>query len=124
MSETNGTSAQQTEAAGTGRVLRMTPNQGAAQAEETIDLRLLLGALLNKWYLLVAAFIVGAILYGGYTYMFVTPQYSSSSQIYVYAKSTISSMADLQIGSSLTADFQVIAVAETVHGLRNDLNHA
>lgn len=87
------------------------------EKDEEIEIDLLeLGyALLRKLWLLLIFLVVGALIGLGYTKLFITPMYSSTSQIYVFGSSTsITSLADIQIGQSLTVDFESMAKSRTV----------
>lgn len=87
----------------------------AAESEQTIDLLELFQVLLRKGWALVLAFVIGASAAGICTKLFITPQYKATSMIYVYSKSTsITSLADLQIGSQLAVDFQIVATTREV----------
>ena len=91
------------------------PQPAYRQQEDVIDLKLLFGELLSRWWVLLIALIVGAAITGAYTFFFVTPQYQSTSKIYVYSKTTsITSITDLQIGTQLTSDFTIIAKTREV----------
>ena len=55
------------------------------------------------------------ILAGGITLAFITPKYSASSMIYILTKTTsVTSLADIQMGTQLTADFEVLATSRPV----------
>lgn len=83
--------------------------------EETIDLLDLARALWSKVSLLIVAFAIGATVAFLFTMSFIQPQYEAQSMIYVYGKTTsITSLADLQIGSQLTVDFKIIATTREV----------
>ena len=82
----------------------------AKPEEMEIDLLELLTVIWNKFWLVIIGAIVGAaaafvlVTYG------MTPKYKATSTIYIFSKTTsITSLADLQIGSQLTQDFQIIA---------------
>lgn len=83
--------------------------------EMEIDLIQLLLALKQRiWAILVAAVICGAIA-GAYTKMVMTPQYRSTAMVYILSKeTTLTSLADLQIGSQLTKDYKVIVTSRPV----------
>ena len=88
-------------------------NQNMRQGEDdviTIDL-LELGRLIwrNIWIVLIGI-VVGAVLAFLVTKIFITPKYQATSTIYILSKTTsITSLADLQIGSQLAGDFEIIA---------------
>lgn len=83
--------------------------------ELEIDLRELFQLLLQKIWIIILCFIVGAVLAFGGTKLLITPQYSASSIIYILTKTTsVTSLADIQMGAQLTVDFEVLAKSRTV----------
>ena len=84
-----------------------------AEEEQEIDLLELARVIWKKIWIVAIGFIAGAILTFGVTKFFITPQYRATSSIYIFDKS-ISSLADIQIGSNLTSDFRYIAVQRDV----------
>lgn len=84
--------------------------KAAGTDEVEIDLLELAAVVWHKLWLIVIGLLVGAA--GAYALVTfaMTPKYKATTTIYIFSKTTsISSMADLQIGSSLTEDFQIIA---------------
>lgn len=80
-----------------------------------IDLLELAGVLWRKLWAIVVCLVIGAVLAGGYTKLMVTPQYTATSMIYILGQTTsISSVADLQLSSELTADFTIMAKSRPV----------
>lgn len=80
-----------------------------------IDLVELFYAILSRWTIILLTTVVLATL--GYCYgrFVVTPVYSSNSALYVLSKSTsITSMADIQVGANLTNDYMVVIKGRTV----------
>ena len=84
--------------------------------EETeIDLVEVFHALVAKIWLIILLAALGFGMMVGYTMLFVKPTYSSSSTIYILSKSTsITSLADFQIGTQLTQDYKVIITSRPV----------
>lgn len=83
--------------------------------EETIDLLELANMLLHRAWALIFCMIICALLTGIGTALLITPQYKATSMIYIYNKTTsITSLADLQIGSQLAVDFQIVATTREV----------
>ena len=84
--------------------------------EETeIDLLELIFVLKEKWWMISAAGVLGFVLAAAYSVFFITPQYQSTSQMYVLSKeTTLNSLADLQIGSQLTKDYKVMIQSRPV----------
>lgn len=83
--------------------------------EIEIDLLEIFHALWRKAWLIVLSLIVGAVLAGAATKMFIVPQYTSSSMIYILTKTTsVTSLADIQMGTQLTVDFETLATSRPV----------
>lgn len=83
--------------------------------EIEIDLRELFYVLLGKIWIIILVTALGLGIAAGYTLAFVQPIYSSTATLYVMTKSTsITSLTDLQVGSSLTQDYQVFIQSRPV----------
>lgn len=83
--------------------------------EIEIDLRELFYVLLGKIWVIILVTALGFGIAAGYTLAFVQPVYSSTSMLYVMTKSTsITSLTDLQVGASLTKDYQVFIESRPV----------
>lgn len=77
--------------------------------EIEIDLLQLFHAVVRKLWLVIIVGLIGACAAGAYTLFLVKPMYTSMSQMIVLTKeTTLSSLADLQIGSQLTNDYTVL----------------
>lgn len=86
----------------------MQPNTEEKVTE--IDLVDLGRAVIRKIWLVLILLAVGAILAFTITKFFVTPMYRATSTIYILSRTTsITSLADLQVGKNLAADFEIIA---------------
>lgn len=84
-------------------------------SEDTIDLMRLFIALKNKIWLIIMVGLLFACGAAGYTKIFVTPTYSSTATILVLSKeTTLTSLADLQLGSQLTKDYTVLITSRPV----------
>lgn len=83
--------------------------------EVEIDLLELLLAMKKKlWAIILAAVVCGGIA-DVYSKLVLTPQYTSTAMMYILSKeTTLTSLADLQIGSQLTADYKVILSSRPV----------
>lgn len=80
-----------------------------------IDLMELGMVLIHHWWMAVIGLLVGGILAGCYTVFAITPMYRSTATIYIFNKTTsITSLSDIQLGSQLTVDFQIIAKSREV----------
>lgn len=83
--------------------------------EIEIDLGELFHFLLQKLWILVLCFMVGAALALGGTKFLITPQYSATSMIFILTKTTsVTSLADIQMGAQLTVDFETLAKTRPV----------
>ena len=82
--------------------------------EVEIDLRELFYALKKRILVILAAILAGAVI-AGVTKLFITPVYSATATMLVLTKeTTLSSLADLQIGSQLTKDYNILITSRTV----------
>lgn len=90
-------------------------NQQQPVEEQEIDLLEVFYVLWRKAWILAISVVVGIALSAAVTIFFITPQYEAQAEIYILSKTTsITSLADLQIGASLAADFQIIATTREV----------
>lgn len=86
-----------------------------ADEEIEIDLREILYALRSKLWVIVLAFMIGGIGAALYSKVILIPLYSSTSMVYILSKeTTLTSLADLQIGSQLTKDYRVVTTSRPV----------
>lgn len=80
-----------------------------------IDIVHIYHAVLEKAWAIILGMVVGGSLMFGYTKTMLTPEYQANAMIYLLGTSTsITSMADIQIGSILTVDFETIARSRPV----------
>ena len=83
--------------------------------EVEIDLKELFLELLGNWYKIVIAIILAAAICFAYSAFLVTPQYTSTSILYVLSSSTsITSLTDIQIGTNLTYDYMEVVSGRPV----------
>ena len=99
-------------------------NVPAADREVEIDLLELARVIWSKFWLVIIGLVVGGAIAFSATRFLITPTYQSTSTIYIFSKTTsITSLADLQIGTQLTMDFQIIAkTRDVIEGVIKDLN--
>lgn len=95
---------------------RMNENQMMETDEIEIDLSEIFHVLLSKWKRIFLAAIVGLLLVVGITKFAITPKYQSQAMLYIISNTTTDSttMTDLQIGATLTGDFEIIATSKAV----------
>lgn len=88
--------------------------QGDVSGDQ-IDLVELFHALKKRMLLVVAAGVAGALIALAYTQLLVIPTYSATATMLVLTKeTTLTSLADLQIGSQLTNDYSRLVMSHTV----------
>ena len=93
----------------------MNPQKVQPDDEMEIDLLELFQVLLQKAWAIILCMVIGSGLALGGTKMLLTPKYSASSQIYILTKTTsVTSLADIQMGAQLTVDFEVLAKSRPV----------
>lgn len=97
--------------------------------EVEINLIELLYVLLEHWKGILASVVLLAATVFLFTYFFITKQYASTSILYVMSKSTsITSFADIQIGSSLTTDYMEVVggrpvLDQVIEDLKLDMDY-
>ena len=86
---------------------KMENNEPIRDQEIEIDLVALFHELVKHWKALVASMVLLAAVFGLYSKITFVPEYEASAEMYVLTKSTsITSLADIQVGSSLTNDYE------------------
>ena len=106
-----------------------TANRPMENEEIEIDLLQLWNAVRHRiWLVLLAGFVVADIAFA-ITKFLITPMYSSSATMLVVTKeTTLSSLADLQLGSQLTNDYEILissrpVLQQTVEELNLDISY-
>ena len=83
--------------------------------EIEIDLLQLFYALKRRILWIIGAAVILGGAFGVYSKVVITPQYTSTAMVYILSKeTTLTSLADLQIGSQLTQDYKVIVTSRPV----------
>lgn len=83
--------------------------------EIEIDLRELFFELLVHWKVIVLSTVLVGVIAFVISFFLLTPQYESTSMLYVLSKSTsITSVADIQMGTDLTQDYLVVVKGRPV----------
>ena len=84
--------------------------------EDEIDLLELFMALLGRWYLIIASGLVCALAAMLFTMFMIAPTYVSKTSIYIYnqQQSDNITMSDLQTGSTLTKDYEILVKGRNV----------
>ena len=97
--------------------------------EIEIDLREIFFAVKKWFWVIAAAGLLGGILALAATKLFMTPMYTAENSMLVLAKdTTLTSLSDLQMGSQLTSDYEVLitcrpVLAEVIEKLELDMDY-
>ena len=86
------------------------------EQEAEIDLIDLAWALLDKIHYIVLCFLIGAVIMNAYSYLLVRPTYKSTAKMYVVSasKNSVVDLDALNIGTSLTADYEQLMLSYPV----------
>lgn len=80
-----------------------------------IDLRKIWNEIKQNLLAIILVTMIFAGVAGGYSFFIATPQYQSTAKLYVLGSSTsITSLADIQVGSSLTNDYRELITGRPV----------
>lgn len=92
--------------------------------EIEIDLLELLYVLKSRMLIIIVSMIICGIVAVGYTKLCVQPMYSSTSIMYILTQSTsLTSLADIQLGTQLTSDYvQLIKSRSVLEQVIDNLN--
>lgn len=97
---------------------RPAPVKAVQNVEEDMEIDLidLAYTLLDKIHYIILCFLIGAVLFNAYAYFLVEPTYTSTSKMYVVSASSDSvvNLSDLNIGTSLTADYEQLMLSYPV----------
>lgn len=83
--------------------------------ETEIDLLELLGEFRRKIWLILSVVVLFGAAAGAFSKAVLIPQFKSTAMVYILSKeTTLTSLADLQIGSQLTKDYRIIITSRRV----------
>lgn len=83
--------------------------------EMEIDLAELFFVLLHRLPVLLAATVAGVVIAGIISFCLLTPMYTSTAKIYILTnQSTMVSLSDIQVGSSLAGDYEELIKSRPV----------
>ncbi len=97
--------------------------------EEEIDLLWLFRALVKRLWLIISVAVICACTAAGYTHLRIAPTYVSTTTMLVMTQeTTLSSLANLQLGSQLKGDYTILitsrpVVEEVIENLGLDMNY-
>ena len=85
------------------------------QYDDVIDLKAVLLEWKKGWWMIAAAKAAGVLAAVLFSKVVLSPVYQSSSMLYVLSKeTTLTSLADLQMGTQLTQDYKVLVTSRPV----------
>jgi capsular polysaccharide biosynthesis protein len=92
------------------------PVAGTEDKDTEIDLLDLANVLLDKIHFIIMFLLVGAVVCNAYAYFCIKPTYESTSKLYVVSASddSVVNLSDLNIGTSLTADYEELMLSYPV----------
>ena len=104
---------------GTGDLCKMETKNTTQAIDNTIvteiDLLEIVKLIWNKIIFVIIGLALGMAIAFVITKFFITPQYTATSTIYIFSKTTsITSLTDLQLGSQLAKDFEIISSTRDV----------
>jgi capsular polysaccharide biosynthesis protein len=79
-----------------------------------IDLQELFWVLLGNWRQLLMGLLIGAFLFGAYHTFYIKPVYRADASIFITDTSSVVTISDLQLSSTLTEDYAKIIKSRTV----------
>lgn len=91
-------------------------NQENMNDEMEIDLLDLAYMLLDHWHYLLVCLLAGALIFNVYAFFGIAPTYQSTSKLYVVSASddSVVNLSDLNLGTSLTADYEELMLSYPV----------
>lgn len=86
------------------------------QVEDEIDLLELAYVLLDKLHYIILCFLAGAVLFNAVAFFMIQPTYQSTAKLYVVSASndSVVDLTDLNIGTSLTSDYEQLILSDPV----------
>lgn len=83
---------------------------------DVIDLLELLAVFRQHFVMILASFTAGLLLFGCFTYFFITPKYQAVAKLYMVSASndSIVNLTDLNLGTSLSSDYEELLITRPV----------
>jgi capsular polysaccharide biosynthesis protein len=91
-------------------------NRGSEEGEMEIDLLDLAFVLLDKLHIIMVVVLAMALMTSAYSYFMIAPTYQSTSKLYIVSssKDSVIDIADLNIGTTLTKDYEQLILSYPV----------
>lgn len=91
---------------------KQTQQQNPADEELAIDLYDLFYLFRQKLIGILIALVLGGVGTGFFTYFFIAPKYQATAKLYIVSASndSVVNLTDLQLGASLTADYEQLVL--------------
>ncbi|MCM1273705.1 MAG: Wzz/FepE/Etk N-terminal domain-containing protein [Clostridium sp.] len=101
---------------GTDSRLEQVKSRADSEEEKEIDLLEIGSILLDKLHFIIMYMLLGAVLLNACSYFLIEPTYQSTAKLYVVSASddSVVNLSDLNIGTSLTADYEQLILSYPV----------
>lgn len=83
-------------------------------ANDQIDLLELFWTLAERWKIILAAMLLGMLLFGAYHTFLMNPVYQADASIFISNTNSVISISDLQLSAALTEDYAKIIKSRAV----------
>lgn len=90
--------------------------RGNEVREDEIDLLMLASHFLDHAKFIIVSLFIGAFLFGAVSMFVIHPKYESTAKLYIISasKGSIVDLTDLNVGTTLTADYEELIISEPV----------
>ena len=87
--------------------------QNLVEQDLNIDLTDLVYLFRQKIIRIILALVLGGVFAGSFTFLFIPPKYEATAKLYIVSASndSVVDLTDLQIGASLTADYEELVLS-------------
>lgn len=100
----------------TEKTIAESSRRGNEVREDEIDLLMLASHFLEHAKFIIVSLFIGAFLFGAVSMFLIHPKYESTAKLYIISasKGSIVDLTDLNVGTTLTADYEELIISEPV----------
>lgn len=100
----------------TEKTIAESSRRGNEVREDEIDLLMLASHFLEHAKFIIVSLFIGAFLFGVVSMFLIHPKYESTAKLYIISasKGSIVDLTDLNVGTTLTADYEELIISEPV----------
>lgn len=100
----------------TEKTIAESSRRGNEVREDEIDLLMLASHFLEHAKFIIVSLFIGAFLFGAVSIFLIHPKYESTAKLYIISasKGSIVDLTDLNVGTTLTADYEELIISEPV----------